>query len=1043
MSGGRAGVLRESSSPTRYVGNWVRVDGETTGFGFCKAKLPNGAQVVYTDIPGAAETEVVVPVERLVLSKFSPGTRVWIRGNRYGWVSAEVVAPTGFGEYQVRAAGSSEILRLPGAQLMVRWDKPLRDPVEALAKGLCDSPEYYTTRKDFLDHLVRQRGAARGLSAALSAPIRLYQHQLDTAARVLGDPVLRYLLADEVGLGKTIEAGLVLRQLLLDDPGMTALVSTPSTLVKQWQEELTDRLALGAALEGGRVVVTPHEELPNQANLTRYGLVIIDEAHKVIDPLGRSPRTWNLLQHTRGLLLLSATPMRGNLPTFLGLLNLIDPVAFPSYNPDAFEKRIAHRESSANSVRVLSARRATPRQRRNALADLESLHGSDEIFTRMAQECHAADESDLAPWRALAEYVRETYRISRRMIRHRRGGYAALEYPVAGRQLTTLTISDPARDIVDDYLDRLRELHTDPAANPAYANVLTHALGGPRTLAHHLDRYLGMVRPGGASARFRALAESTAARLALVDTGTRQRTALEVTDDRMRNGHKVVVVGTSTAVAADFLAAAVDRWGDLVRGHLDTMDQADRDDAVLEFLESKDVQVLVGDFTLEEGRNLQRAQVLVNLDLPLDANRLEQRIGRLDRFTERGGTAEVIVFDEPGSDWQTNQIRLFRDGVGIFADSVATLQIRLAALLNEVIDSVVELGSAAFAPDLDALRNDLTRERKMVDLLEELESITTATDFDEAGMAELASADNDDAGLRAAFARLTRSPRGGIWLKPVDGRPDGVVRFEIDAGRLGQARARRIPGLSEEDSQEVIPLLSTPRAYARDVAVSRRTPPLRVGEPLVDWLDQHLRVDERGRTRAMVRPTDTVDLPELWLVCDFLVEFDASHLDEKDDAVRRRLRRRGDALLPPEVVRTWTSVDGVADPDLVTNVLDAPFTEADHVLRGQAWDAVLRALPDWAQQCRTGYEVANRHLSTHPALTERPAEAARRADSEVDARLRVLRARSHRLPTVAEREGARRDMVRDQQLGAALLQGVTNPAVSVIACGGIVLWPRA
>jgi hypothetical protein len=83
-------------------------------------------------------------------------------------------------------------LRLRGDRFTIRWNRPLTDPVGAVALGFCDSPEYYEARRAFLDQLVRQRSAARGFTAVLSAPVELFQHQLDTVARVLSDPVLRY-----------------------------------------------------------------------------------------------------------------------------------------------------------------------------------------------------------------------------------------------------------------------------------------------------------------------------------------------------------------------------------------------------------------------------------------------------------------------------------------------------------------------------------------------------------------------------------------------------------------------------------------------------------------------------------------------------------------------------------------------------------------------------------------------------------------------------------------------------------------------------------
>ncbi len=135
-------------------------------------------------------------------------------------------------------------------QFKIRWSRPLADAGVAVCQGLTEAPTFYEARsKSPSGELLLQRQLVRGLTAALSAPIRLFQHQVDTAARVLADPVLRYLLADEVGLGKTIEAGLVIRQVVIDDPAARVLVLTPESLRGQWQSELRERLGLGGASE--------------------------------------------------------------------------------------------------------------------------------------------------------------------------------------------------------------------------------------------------------------------------------------------------------------------------------------------------------------------------------------------------------------------------------------------------------------------------------------------------------------------------------------------------------------------------------------------------------------------------------------------------------------------------------------------------------------------------------------------------------------------------------------------------------------------------
>jgi ATP-dependent helicase HepA len=130
---------------------------------------------------------------------------------------------------------------------------------------------------------VRQRAAAGGLTGLLSAPIALERHQVEVVRRVLHDPVQPYLLADEVGLGKTIEAGVIVRQHILDHPrDHRVLVIVPEQLQGQWESELRERLQVGAAY-GHRVTIVALEEL-NQQPLASLAatLLVIDEAHQAV-----------------------------------------------------------------------------------------------------------------------------------------------------------------------------------------------------------------------------------------------------------------------------------------------------------------------------------------------------------------------------------------------------------------------------------------------------------------------------------------------------------------------------------------------------------------------------------------------------------------------------------------------------------------------------------------------------------------------------------------------------------------------------------------
>jgi len=95
-----------------------------------------------------------------------------------------------------------------------------------------ETPFFFEQRRALLWELLRQNRLCHGLPAFLSSKIELLQHQVEIAARILRDPTIRYLLADEVGLGKTIEACIVLRQLRLDAPDVRSAVFVPDALVR-------------------------------------------------------------------------------------------------------------------------------------------------------------------------------------------------------------------------------------------------------------------------------------------------------------------------------------------------------------------------------------------------------------------------------------------------------------------------------------------------------------------------------------------------------------------------------------------------------------------------------------------------------------------------------------------------------------------------------------------------------------------------------------------------------------------------------------------
>lgn len=186
------------------------------------------------------------------------------------------------------------------------------------------------------------RGAARVLPTLSGARVDLHPHQVEAAAFAL-DSLGRggCLLADEVGLGKTIEAGIVLSQLLAEGKERI-LILTPATLRAQWQAELREKFDVDSVVVDGRSRGTPHlfqRPFPIIASLpfaaarpealleVAWDVVVIDEAHRLRNAHRPGHKTGRALQKAlagRPKLLLTATPLQNELLELYGLLSFLD-----------------------------------------------------------------------------------------------------------------------------------------------------------------------------------------------------------------------------------------------------------------------------------------------------------------------------------------------------------------------------------------------------------------------------------------------------------------------------------------------------------------------------------------------------------------------------------------------------------------------------------------------------------------------------------------------------------------------------------------------
>lgn len=531
-----------------------------------------------------------------------------------------------------RVAASHELwpLELEGALL------------ERLALGDVDEVDDFVTRLDIL-HLLTLR-EADGLGSFLGGRIRLFPHQLHVAERASASDPVRWLLADEVGLGKTIEAALILNRLVNTGRVERCLVVAPEALTVQWLGELwrkyhqiftlldAQRLADVARDFGPgfnpfdvhrRAVIalemlTEHPELTGQAVAAGIDLLVVDEAQRLRRPPGHpGDPAWRAIAPIAGLgrhvLLLSATPLEDDAHGFFRLLQMLRPEEFPE--DVSFEERLDR--GTPLPPCTSSTRRA----------DIGGL--PPRVGIPIAPDKPAA-------WQ-LRDAVEATVRST------------VAPHAVARRQK----------------IDRLRRALASGAALSAVLSSDETALRGQ--------------------------AEA-------MDAGDPRLDWLLAQAPRWRDKGEKTLVFVAHRETLEMLRTALSQRAQLASGVFhEELPTARRDTEVARFREADGPSLLVSTEAGGEGRNFEFCRRLVLFDLPWKPSVVEQRIGRLDRIGRR--IPVDVVYFRPPRGIGADVVRLF-EALGLFREPLAGLEPQLAhvegALEEVALDPLASLSGERF-----------------------------------------------------------------------------------------------------------------------------------------------------------------------------------------------------------------------------------------------------------------------------------------------------------------------------------------------------------
>lgn len=536
-------------------------------------------------------------------------------------------------------------------------------PQDRLFAGQIDRIRDFRLRHDTLLH--QQRLAGLKTTGLIGPRVQLLDHQLYIAHEVGQRFSPRVLLADEVGLGKTIEAGLIIHQQLIKGLSQRVLIAVPESLTHQWLVEMLRRFNLSFTLldeerclalearddedfvdddpfafdtadtdnpfESAQLILcslpllTHNDKRLQQALSCDWDLLVVDEAHHLQwQPDSQCPAydsIEQLARITRGLLLLTATPEQLGLDSHFARLRLLDPDRY--YDLETFKQEQQQLQPVNRLVQKLLSFETTA-----------SLLADQELTTQLQQRL--GDES---------------------------------------LQLLAHDNADARTQLVNQLLDR------HGTGRVLFRNTRAAVSGFPQRQLHA-----------------HALSRSDAPSLGFADPERVQWLTQWLKEHRRE---KVLIICSTAETALDLETHLKLRNGVRSAAFYEGLSLLERDRAAAYFADMEDgAQVLVCSEIGSEGRNFQFAHHLIMFDLPINPDLIEQRIGRLDRI----GQTQTVEIHVPYKENSRENIllRWYHEGLNCF-EQVCPIGQTVYEEFAEQLDAVLQQ-AADIEPLIDATR---------------------------------------------------------------------------------------------------------------------------------------------------------------------------------------------------------------------------------------------------------------------------------------------------------------------------------------------------
>ncbi len=671
-----------------------------------------------------------IELDRLSLAKIRLGSLCSYSGRVVKVVRySRKKTKSGLAAYYCEDMLNKRIYLLPEDKIIAAYEDARISPQDSFKKAIFSEENLWCARESICKFESNSSLIPEGFNTVLGNKIDLYEHQLETVRTILSKKPYRAMLADEVGLGKSIESLVVLSYAIKTEQCKKALIVVPDQLVFQWNLEAKSKFSLDVEIFYLSSFIHKMRKSPitiiGFGDFKRYYIdfiedagwdfIIADEAHKVLRDKSLYNGIFKLSKKTDYFLMLSATPILQRQNEYFKLLRLMYPQFYTKMGYDRFAEIMELRLQIKDDVEYM----------RNNISHFFEYELFDDYFERIKKIAGIIDDdfineiikkientdADRYMTVSLAlKYLEISFELDQKFIRHRRNeildpsSKRVLEEKIGFRAVNS-TEGFRERDLINYALDELDESLSADKVDVDMAIMLCNSLFSSASALHS---YISKNDLEDAFPNtYKMICQSS-----LIEKSVHVNSRILQLKEYLR---KIVAKKEKVIVFSDFIESVklieqslVEEFGDeRVVKFSNELSSAEMQIVANRFQHNKDCLILVCDKSGGEGRNFQYAEYIIHFDMPWSPADLEQRIGRLDRIGRRPNhtVKNVVLYYEDTI--ESDLYEIYSNCLNIFEDSLCGIEIvfdDMNQIIHEYVKNGVRVGLEGLSDPLRELK---------------------------------------------------------------------------------------------------------------------------------------------------------------------------------------------------------------------------------------------------------------------------------------------------------------------------------------------------